>query len=77
MSKSQEPMQVQERSIKAPAGRKQNAIPTTVVLDIDAKHLLREMTTGGKSYGAFISGLLRAEWSRIDERRRLRRLLEE
>ena len=76
MSTSPSPVRGQERPIKAPAGRHPNAIPTTVVLDMDAKHLLRQMTTGSKSYGAFISGLLRAEWSRIDERRRLRQLLE-
>jgi hypothetical protein len=65
-----------QRPIKAPAGRKPNAIPTTVTLDPEAKHLLRELATG-KSYGAFISGLIRGEASRRAERQRLRRLLEE
>jgi hypothetical protein len=35
------------------------------------------MASSSKSYGSFIAGLLRAEWSRIEERKRLRELLEE
>ena len=66
--------------IKAPSGRKSNAIPTTVTLDPEAKYLLRELATG-KSYGAFLSGLVRAEAARREarkeERQRLQRLLEE
>ena len=65
-----------QRPIQAPAGRKSNAIPTTLTLDPEAKYLLRELATG-KSYGAFISGLIRGEAARRDERQRLRRLLEE
>jgi hypothetical protein len=62
--------------IKAPSGRKSNASPTTITLDPEAKYLLRELATG-KSYGAFIAGLIRGEAARRDERQRLRRLLEE
>jgi hypothetical protein len=69
-----------QRPIKAPAGRKSNAIPTTITLDPEAKYLLRELATG-KSYGAFIAGLIRGEAARKEareeERQRLRRLLEE
>jgi hypothetical protein len=38
--------------------------------------MLREMASG-KSFGAFVSGLIRAEAVRKEERQRLRRLLEE
>jgi hypothetical protein len=51
-------------------------MPTTFTLDVEAKHLLREMASG-KSFGAFVSGLSRAEAARKEERQRLRRLLEE
>jgi hypothetical protein len=53
-----------------------NSIPTTFTLDVEAKHMLREMASG-KSFGAFVSGLIRAEAVRKEERQRLRRLLEE
>jgi hypothetical protein len=66
--------------ITAPSGRKSNAIPTTITLDPEAKYLLRELATG-KSYGAFIAGLIRGEAARKEareaERQRLKRLLEE
>ena len=56
--------------------RHANAVPTTLSLDADAKALLREMATGGKM-GAFVSGLIRAEMARREERARLRQALEE
>lgn len=55
------------------AGRlKRNAIVTNLALDPEAKQLLIEMAPP-KSYGAFVSGLLRAEKARVEERQRLRR----
>jgi hypothetical protein len=66
----------QQRPIKASTGRKANAIPTTLTLDVEAKHLLRDLATG-KTFGAYVSGLIRAEAARKEERQRLRRLLEE
>ena len=65
-----------QRPITAPAGRRPMVVPSTLTLDVEAKHLLRQMA-GGKSLGAFISGLIRAEAARQEERQRLRRLLEE
>ena len=65
-----------QRPVRAPAGWKSNSIPTTFTLDVEAKHMLREMASG-KSFGAFVSGLIRAEAARKEERQRLRRLLEE
>jgi hypothetical protein len=56
------------------AGRSKNAVPTTLSLDVEAKRLLRDMTTGG-TMGAFVSGLIRAEAARREERQRLWRLL--
>jgi hypothetical protein len=76
MPTSPSPLHGRKRPIRAPRGRSENAIPTTVVLDRDSKDLLRQMTTGRKSYGAFVAALIRAEWARIEERRRLRELLE-
>jgi hypothetical protein len=61
--------------IVAPAGRKPNSIPTTMVLDVESKYMLRELA-GSKSHGAFVSGLIRSEFARQAERRRLRNLLE-
>jgi len=61
---------------KAPTvTRPVNAVPTTLSLDADAKQLLREIATGG-TMGAFVSGLIRAEMTRREERARLRRTLE-
>ena len=61
---------------QAPAvTRHVNAAPTTLSLDPDAKQLLRAMTTGG-TMGAFVSGLIRAEMARREERTRLRRTQE-
>jgi hypothetical protein len=69
-------------TIKHPSRRKKlmvsrhaNAAPTTISLDADAKALLREMATGG-TMGAFVSGLIRAEKARREERARFRRALE-
>jgi hypothetical protein len=36
--------------IKAPSGRKSNAIPTTITLDPEAKYLLRELGYTQHSY---------------------------
>jgi hypothetical protein len=62
--------------IKAPPSRKGNSVPTTVTLDAEAKTLLRELATS-KTFGAFLSGLIRAEAARQETRRRLRELIEE
>jgi hypothetical protein len=35
------------------------------------------MSASRKSYGSFIAGLIRAEWAKIEERQRLRELLED
>jgi hypothetical protein len=77
MSANPSPARGRRRPIKALAGRNQNSIPTTLTLDPESKHLLREMASSGKSYGSFVSGLIRAEWSRMQERQRLRELLKE
>jgi hypothetical protein len=66
------PSQKQTPAVNRPI----NAAPTTLSLDLDAKQLLREMATGG-TMGAFVSGLIRAEKARREERDRLRRALEE
>lgn len=54
------------------ARRMKNGVATNLNLDVEAKELLREMAPP-KSYGAFVSGLIRAEKARLEERRRLRR----
>lgn len=53
-----------------------NAKPQTLTLDPDARELLRAMATG-KTYGAFISGLIRTEAARREERRRLKQVIRE
>jgi hypothetical protein len=52
---------------------RKNAVVTSLTLDPEAKQLLREMA-GPKTLGAFVSGLIRAEQARCEERQRLREL---
>jgi hypothetical protein len=51
--------------------RHPKAVATTITLDVEAKYLLLEMA-GSQSFGAFIAGLIRAEYVRTEERQRLR-----
>jgi chorismate synthase len=57
-----------------PAVRSPNAKPQTRTLDPDARELLRAMATG-KTLGAFVSGLIRNEAMRREERARLKQAL--
>jgi hypothetical protein len=61
----------------------ENPVPTrcgiarALTLDVDALQLLRELCPSTKAHGRFLSELIRTEQRIREERRRLRRLLDE
>ena len=52
--------------------RHPTVVPTTITLDVEAKELLKTMTSP-KTYGAFLSGLIRAEAARKTARQQVLR----
>jgi hypothetical protein len=56
------------------SGRHPGVAVKALSLDRDAVRLLAEMAPTPKTYGAFVSGLLRAEYARREERAKRRRV---